>query len=264
MTTSEAPQVISTRDGAVSTIVLNAPERKNALDGAGWVQLRDSLRAAEDDDQTRVVVITGAGGEFCAGAAVGGPRNRPHPLRSTQQIHEAAHALHTLTKPVVAKVRGVAVGAGWNIALGCDLIAADSTARFSQIFGKRGLSVDFGGTWALPRLVGLQQEKRLALLGEFIDAAEAHSMGLIAWTCPPDELDELVDGVAGRLSAGPPIALAQTKALLNSSFDFTHEQALDAEARAQAINFATEDAPTARRAFQDRTEPVFTGKWAVP
>lgn len=89
-------------------------------------------------------------------------------------------------------------------------------------------------------------------------------MGLIAWTCPPDELDELVDGVAGRLSAGPPIALAQTKALLNSSFDFTHEQALDAEARAQAINFATEDAPTARRAFQDRTEPVFTGKWAVP
>src|SRR6516165_3601894 len=263
MTTNEAPQVISTRDGAVSTIVLNAPERKNALDGVGWVQLRDALRGAEDDDQTRTVVITGAGDDFCAGAAVGGPRNRPHALRSTQQIHEAAHALHALTKPTVAKVRGVAVGAGWNIALGCDLIATDSTARFSQIFGKRGLSVDFAGTWALPRLIGMQQAKRLALLGDFVDAAEAHSLGLTAWTCPPAELDDLVAEVARRLSAGPPIALAQTKALLNSSFDFTHQQALDAEARAQAINFATEDALNARRAFQEKTEPVFTGNWAV-
>lgn len=180
-----------------------------------------------------------------------------------QQIHEAASALYSLTKPAVAQVRGVAVGAGWNIALGCDVVAADTTARFCQIFGKRGLSVDFGGTWALPRIVGMQQAKRLALLAEFIDAPEALSLGLITWMCEPAELDGLVTEVAGRLSLGPPIALAQTKALLNSSFDFTHQQALDAEAHAQAVNFATEDAPAARRAFQERTEPKFTGKWAV-
>jgi enoyl-CoA hydratase/carnithine racemase len=264
MSDSQDPQVITTHDGPVARITLNAPRRKNALDGNGWVQLRDALRGCEDDEQTRVVVITGAADDFCAGAAVGGPRNRQHGLRSMQQIHEAASALYSLTKPALAQVRGVAVGAGWNIALGCDVVAADTTARFCQIFGKRGLSVDFGGTWALPRIVGMQQAKRLALLADFIDAPEALSLGLITWMCEPAELDGLVTEVAGRLSLGPPIALAQTKALLNSSFDFTHQQALDAEAHAQAVNFATEDAPAARRAFQERTEPNFTGKWAVP
>jgi len=103
----------------------------------------------------------------------------------------------------------------------------------------------------------------LALLADFIDAPEALSLGLITWMCEPPELDNLVHDIAVRLSQGPPIALAQTKALLNSSFDFTHQQSLDAEAHAQAVNFATEDAPAARRAFQERTDPVFTGKWSV-
>jgi enoyl-CoA hydratase/carnithine racemase len=263
MSSSEGPQVITTRDGSIATITLNAPQRKNALDGNGWVQLRDALRHCEDDEQTRAVVITGAGSDFCSGAAVGGPRNRTHGLRSTQQIHEAASALYALTKPTVAKVRGVAVGAGWNVALGCDLVAADSTVRFCQIFGKRGLSVDFGGTWLLPRIVGIQQAKRLALLADFVDASEALALGLITWMSEPPELDSLVHDIAVRLSQGPPIALAQTKALLNGSFDFTHQQSLDAEAHAQAVNFATEDAPAARRAFQERTDPIFTGKWAV-
>jgi enoyl-CoA hydratase/carnithine racemase len=263
MVQDQGLQVLSERNAATASIVLNAPHRKNALDGDGWKQLRDALRAAEDDDNVRAVVIAGAGGDFCAGAAVGGPRGRDHPLRSTQQIHEAAQALHMVTKPVVAKVRGVAVGAGWNVALGCDLVAADSTARFSQIFGKRGLSVDFGGSWALPRIAGLQQAKRLALLGDFVDAREAREMGLVTWVCEPGALEAFVDNVTDRLCSGPPIALAQTKALLNASFELAHQHALEAEARAQAVNFATEDAPAARQAFLERTEPVFTGNWLI-
>jgi 2-(1,2-epoxy-1,2-dihydrophenyl)acetyl-CoA isomerase len=178
-------------------------------------------------------------------------------------INETALLLHELAVPTVAKVTGVAVGAGWNLALGCDLVVATPESRFSQIFARRALSLDFGGSWLLPRLVGLQQAKRLALLAEMIDAAEAKSLGLVTWVVPDAEIDAFVADLAGRLAAGPPVALAQSKALLNENADRTLREALAGEARAQAVNFATADAPAAFRAFRDKTEPRFTGEWAV-
>lgn len=255
--------VLLARDGSVLTITLNRPHRKNAIDGPTWTALHDALRSAEEDDEVRVVVVTGAGGDFCAGADLGGDRGDEHPLSRMHRINDIAISLRELSKPVVAKVRGVAVGAGWNLALGCDLVAAADDARFSQIFARRGLSLDFGGSWLLPRIVGLQQAKRLALLAEFVSAEEAHAMGLVTWVAEPDVLDSLVDDVVDRLAAGPPVALAQTKYLLNQGVDQTFREALENEARAQTVNFATEDAPAAFRAFLDRTEPVFTGRWAV-
>jgi 2-(1,2-epoxy-1,2-dihydrophenyl)acetyl-CoA isomerase len=176
-------------------------------------------------------------------------------------LTDAALLLHELPVPTVAKVTGVAVGAGWNLALGCDLVVATPEARFSQIFARRGLSLDFGGSWLLPRLVGMQQAKRLALLAETIDAEEAHALGLVTWVVPAGEVDAFVADLTARLAAGPPVALAQTKALLHEGADRTLRDALANEARAQAVNFGTVDVSEAYAAFADRRTPVFTGGW---
>lgn len=259
----EESTVLLSRDGAVSTITLNRPHRKNAIDDQTWEQLHTALREVRRDQQTRVVVITGAGGEFCAGADIASDREQSHPLPRMHRINEVAVTLHELNKPTIAKVDGVAVGAGWNIALGCDLVAASSNARFSQIFAHRALSVDLGGSWLLPRLVGLQQAKRLALLADFVDAEEAYRLGLVTWVKPVDELDGFVTDTAAKLAASPPMALAQTKKLLDEGVDATLQEALENEARAQSINFGTADVAVAFEAFRDKTVPEYTGRWAV-
>jgi len=252
----------SDRDG-VRTLTLNRPDRKNALDPQLWAELADALRAAARDSDLRALIITGAGGAFCSGADISTPEDI-HPRHKLRRLTDVALALHELTVPTVAKVTGVAVGAGWNLALGCDFVVATPESRFCQIFSKRGLSVDLGGSWLLPKLVGLQQAKRLVLLAEMIDAAEAHSLGLVTWVKTADEIDEFVADLAGRLAAGPPVALAQSKALLNDGADATLREALANEARAQPGNFATADSTEAYAAFAEKREPAFTGRWAVP
>jgi enoyl-CoA hydratase/carnithine racemase len=254
--------VLLRREGAVATITLNRPARKNAVDLGSWARLRDALRAADDDPEVRAVVLTGAGGDFCAGADLTDHEPGQHPLPRMRLINETALAVHQMATPTIAKVRGVAVGAGWNLALGCDLVAAADTARFSQIFARRGLSLDFGGSWLLPRLVGMQQAKRLALLAEIVPAEEAHRLGLVTWLAPEAELDALVDDIAARLAVLPPIAVAQTKELLHAGAAGTLAQALADEGRAQTVNFGTDDTAIAFAAFRDRTEPDFTGRWA--
>jgi len=252
----------SDRNG-VRTLTLNRPHRKNALDPQLWLELADALRAAARDSDLRALIITGAGGAFCSGADISTPEDI-HPRHKLRRLTDVALALHELTVPTIAKVTGVAVGAGWNLALGCDFVVATPESRFCQIFSKRGLSVDLGGSWLLPKLVGLQQAKRLVLLAEMIDAAEAHSLGLVTWVKTADEIDEFVADLAGRLAAGPPVALAQSKALLNDGADATLREALANEARAQPGNFATADSTEAYAAFAEKREPAFTGRWAVP
>ncbi|MET0703346.1 MAG: enoyl-CoA hydratase-related protein [Mycobacterium sp.] len=250
------------RDG-VRTLTLNRPHRKNALNPDLWVALRDALRAITDDDSVRVLVITGAGGAFCSGADVSAPE-AVHPDRKLRRLTDVALALNELPIPTIAKVTGVAVGAGWNLALGCDFVVATPESKFSQIFAKRGLSVDLGGSWLLPKLVGLQQAKRLVLLAETIDAEEARSLGLVTWVQPADEIDTFVDDLGARLAAGPPVAMAYSKGLLKAGADATLAEALANEARAQPGNFATADSGEAYAAFAEKREPSFTGKWAVP
>ncbi|MFD6341054.1 MULTISPECIES: enoyl-CoA hydratase/isomerase family protein [unclassified Streptomyces] len=255
--------VLARREGPVLTVTLNRPHRKNAMTEDAWALLQDTLRAARADEAVRVIVLTGAGGDFCAGADLSAPRARRHPLDRMHRLGDVALALYELPKPVIAKVEGVAVGAGWNLALGCDLVVASATARFSQIFARRGLSLDFGGSWLLPRLVGLQQAKRLALLADFVDAAEALRLGLVTWVTSGGEIDAFVDALAARLADGPPVATAQSKLMLNEASGRSFHEALESEARAQVINFAT-DGPAARQAFLDGTEPRFDGRWQLP
>jgi 2-(1,2-epoxy-1,2-dihydrophenyl)acetyl-CoA isomerase len=256
-------QVLLTSDSdGVRTLTLNRPDRKNAINAQLWEELADALRAAARDTELRALVITGAGGSFCSGADISTPEDI-HPRHKLRRLTEVALALHELTVPTVAKVTGVAVGAGWNLALGCDFVVATPESRFCQIFSKRGLSVDLGGSWLLPKLVGLLQAKRLVLLADMIDADEAHSLGLVTWVKPAAEIDTFVTDLAARLALGPPVALAQSKALLNDGAVATLREALANEARAQPGNFATADSTEAYAAFAEKRDAAFTGRWAL-
>ncbi|MDH3296379.1 MAG: enoyl-CoA hydratase-related protein, partial [Acidimicrobiia bacterium] len=168
-------------------------------------------------------------------------------------------ALYSIMVPVIAKVNGVAAGAGMNMALACDLIVAGDQARFSEIFARRGLTVDFGGTWILPRLIGLHKAKELALFADVISAADAERFGFVNRVVPNDELDGFVADWADRLAAGPPLALAMTKRLLTLNASAGFPEALEAEGMAQTVNFGTEDTREAVQAFLDKRDPVFKG-----
>jgi enoyl-CoA hydratase/carnithine racemase len=245
----------------VVTVTLNRPERKNALNAAMFNELLTVFREVNDATADRVLVITGAGDAFCSGADLSarGSDTR-HPLQRLHWVADIALALHRIPKPVIAKVNGVAAGAGMNLALGCDLIVAADTARFSEIFARRGLSVDFGGSWLLPRLVGMHRAKELAFFADIISAKEAAEMGLVNRVVPASELDAFVGDWADRLAAGPPLALSMTKRLLTNSFSMTMDEALEAEGLAQSVNSGTEDAPEAIRAFLEKREPKFKGR----
>ena len=253
------------RNSSVVTVTINQPKKKNAIDGPMWTGLTEIFREIAENSRDRVVVITGAGGEFCSGADLssdnaGSAQRDRHQLSAMRAVNDACLALQRIPQPTIAKVRGVAVGAGCNLALGCDLVVASQTARFSEIFARRGLSLDFGGSWVLPRRVGLHRAKELAFFAELVGADDAFTMGLINRVLPDADLDAFVDDWARKLAAGPPIALAQTKRLLNNSANVTLEQALDDEAAAQTINFSTSDTAEAMRAFTEKREPKFTGR----
>ena len=146
-----------------------------------------------------------------------------------------------------------------SMALGCDLVVASETARFSQIFSKRGLSIDFGASWLLPRFIGLHRAKELAFFADIIDARQAEEFGLVNRVVPADQLDAFVDDWATRLAAGPALALSMTKTMLNNSFNLGMDQALEEETRSQAVNFATADTAEAMAAFLQKREPLFEG-----
>jgi len=247
-------------DAGVVTVTLARPHRKNALDGPMWDELLETFDAIARSRDDRVVILTGAGGEFCSGQDLGARDASTPAYYAMRHVSDVVAALHRVPQPVIAKVRGNAAGAGMNLALGCDLIVASETARFSEIFAKRGLSIDAGGSWLLPRLIGLHRAKELVLLADIITAAEAADFGIVNRVVPDAELDQFVAGWAARLAAGPPIALAQSKELLNHSFARTMEQALDAEGVAQSYNFSTKDTYEAMKAFMEKRAPEFRGR----
>lgn len=245
----------------VVTLTLSRPEKKNAINRTMFDELLHVFREVNDSTTDRVLVVTGAGDAFCSGADLSqrGEDTR-HPTARLHWVADIALALHRIPKPVIAKVNGVAAGAGMNLALGCDLIVASDAARFTEIFAKRGLSVDFGGSWLLPRLIGLHRAKELAFFADIVSAKEAAEMGLVNRVVPAAQLDAFVDDWATRLAAGAPIALAMTKRLLTNSFASSMDEALEAEGLAQSVNFYSEDTAEAIKAFLDKREPKFKGR----
>jgi 2-(1,2-epoxy-1,2-dihydrophenyl)acetyl-CoA isomerase len=256
--------IIVERDAGVVTVTLNRPERKNAANGAMWQELYATLQEVTHRRDDRVFVVTGAGDAFCSGADIGDPKgisgdSTDPPLTRMRFLGSVMLALYNLPKPTVAKINGIAAGAGLSLALCCDLTVMSSTARVSEIFSRRGLSVDGGSSWLLPRLIGLHRAKELAYFADTLSADEAASFGLVNKVVAADELDAFVESWALRLAAGPPIALSMTKKLLNDSAAVSMAQALEDEARCQTVNFLTDDTREAMRAFAEKRDPRFTG-----
>jgi 2-(1,2-epoxy-1,2-dihydrophenyl)acetyl-CoA isomerase len=177
-----------------------------------------------------------------------------------REVSAAILAIHRLPQPTIAKVRGVAVGVGCNIAFGCDLVVASDNARFSEIFSKRGLSLDGGGSWILPRRVGMHKAKELAFFADILSAEEADRFGLLNRVVPDAQLDAFVAEWCERLLALPPIALAQSKRMLNNAMQVTMEEALDDEGIAQSVNFSTKDTAEAISAWMQKRTPTFKGR----
>jgi enoyl-CoA hydratase/carnithine racemase len=252
---------------AIATLTLNRPERLNALGGTLRDDLFDAVTRAAADSDVRVIVLTGSGKGFCAGGDVKamneakeGQRERPlldkiAPLRDRTLL-----AMRDAPQPIVAAVNGAAAGAGMNLALACDIRIASSAAKFSQAFVKRGLHPDWGGTYFLPRTVGMAKACELIFTGAVIDAAEALRLGIVSQVVAPEELLPTVHGLARAIAAGPPIAIRLAKRGLYRNAESDLRTALEYETFAQNACFETEDAREGIRAFVDKRAPVFRGR----
>ena len=251
----------------IVTLTLNRPDRLNALGDTLREELCDALVRASDDPAARVIVITGAGRGFCAGGDMKAAHEVQEGVRERALLDRVAPlrdkvvlAMRDAPKPIIAAVNGPAAGAGMNLALACDLRLASTAARFGQTFVKRGLHVDWGGTYFLPRLVGMAKACELIFTGEMISAEEAYTLGLLNQLVPPEQLMPATYALAQKIAAGPPIAIRLAKRALYHNQDVDLRAALEFETFAQNVCRETEDAREGIRAFVEKRPPRFQGR----
>jgi 2-(1,2-epoxy-1,2-dihydrophenyl)acetyl-CoA isomerase len=257
--------VILTRDGSVANILLNRPDKLNDLDEAMREGLAAALSRVAHEPSIRVAVITGVGRGFCAGGDIEKMMElkTSHQSASFRGYLEAGHDLvrrvRGLPKPVVASVNGPAAGAGMNLALACDLRIASDRATFTQAFVRIGLHPDWGGTFFLPRLIGLGRAAEMFFLGESVGAAEAHRLGLVNFLVPHDQLPDETRKLATRLAAAPPLPLGLLKQALYERQETQLDLMMEYEVAAQMKCFNSEDFTEGLRAFLEKREPDFKG-----
>ena len=251
--------------GAVAKIVLNRPEKLNALSLEMRQSLCEHLAQLRYDDAVRVVIVTGAGRAFCSGADVDRMAGQQHDLRAgRQRMQQGAHAfiraLHAIEKPVIAAVRGPAVGIGWSIALACDLVVASQTARFSQIFRRIGLAPDGGAIWFLTRRLGMARAKELVFSARFVEAEEALALGLVNHVVEDDQLMARTEELAADLAEAPTFALGLAKKLFHAAVGPSLDDYLDLESLVQPQLHLTEDNGEGVAAFREKRAPKFIGR----
>jgi len=259
------PWIRVERRGHVTTVTIDRPEAKNACTGDMWVALGAVFRDVAFSG-TRAVLLTGAGGDFCAGADLGGggagggdAQRMGTQLDAMRVLADVVLAVHDCPVPVVAKVDGVCVGAGLGLALAADMTWCSDRARFSAIWARRGMSLDFGTSWLLRQRIGVHKAKELAFTAAMISGARALELGLVNAAVPAAELDAAVDTVVAAIAAGPPIALSMTKRELDNAASGSLAQALEAESLAQNVNVHTDDLREALTAYAERRPPEFKG-----
>lgn len=252
-------------DAAVLRITLDRPGRRNALTDGMIDDLIELLEAANDDDRVRAIVLTGAGNDFCTGFDLGGrggtkPRTGATQRRLPTHAHRLVSLLATIQVPVVAAVRGFAAGIGLHLALAADFCVAADDARLWEPFVARGFTPDSGGTWLLPRLVGLARAKQMLLLGDEVDGATAERWGLISRSVPAVEVAAVADALADRLAAGPTVALGLTKTLVHEGQSASFDAHLAREALALELSSRSDDFKAGMRALAEKRAPDFTGR----
>jgi 2-(1,2-epoxy-1,2-dihydrophenyl)acetyl-CoA isomerase len=251
----------NTNEG-VYTITLNRPEKFNSFCREMALEFHEALDYAAENESIRCVVITGVGKAFCAGQDLQEATDPNGPTLSdivSQHYNPTIMRIRNLEKPVIAAVNGVAAGAGANIALACDVVVAAASASFIQAFSKIGLIPDSGGTFFLPRLVGLQRASALMMTGDKISAIEAQQMGMVYKVWPDETFADAVVTLAVKMAAMPTVGLALTKKALNLSYGNTLEDQLALEDALQHQAGHTADYAEGTRAFLEKRTPVFKG-----
>jgi 2-(1,2-epoxy-1,2-dihydrophenyl)acetyl-CoA isomerase len=264
----DSQSITITRDRGVATVILDRPKVKNALTNADFARLGEVFDEIASNPEDRVMVLTGRGSAFCAGADLSGSpataqRIQQGPIDREQWIRETtqpALSLHRLPKPTIAAVNGVAAGGGCNLALGCDIVFASESARFTEVFINRGLSLDYGGSWLLPKLIGMQRAKDIAFRGDVIDVKEAERLGLVLEVVPDEQLMSRVQEYAAMLAEKPPIALSLIKSGINKLANASFEEGLAFEAQAQSTCLGSEDFREAMLAWAQKRDGEYTGK----
>ncbi len=253
-------------EGGVAWITLNRPEARNAVNAEMRDEVISILTRARTDGDIRAVVLTGAGKGFCTGADLSGPRGQgpsgPGAARETMRnsSQRLIRTVWELEKPVIAAVNGVAAGLGCHLAFACDLVVAAAEARFIEVFVRRGIAIDAGGAFLLPRLIGLARAKELVFFGDDLSAGRALEIGLINRVVPGEELAQAAREWAERLARGPTFAIGMSKRLLNRSLESSLETCLEEEAMAQSLVTQSEDTREGLTAFAERREPHFKGR----
>jgi len=259
----EYDTIVLRKEDNIATIVLNRPEKLNAVIPHMVEELLEAIRSVARDDAVRVVVITGAGRAFSAGgdtsAHLAFQSEDPGQLMEHfRQLGDLIVNLRNVAKPILAVVNGPAVGAGFSLALGCDIILASEGAKFSVGFIRMALHPEGGVSYLLPRILGIARACELIFTGKIIDAKEAERIGLVNQVVPHEELEVRAKELANTLARGPAMALGLSKTSLYQALNMTLSSAVEREARAQTICMSSEDVKEAVNAFLEKRSPNFS------
>lgn len=260
--------ILYTVDNGIARLTLNKPDKLNAVSWSTWAEIETAIQMANDDDDAKAVVITGAGRGFCAGTdlTTTDPESdwHPRPFQGRDLMMRSrfrgTELVYNCRKPTIAAVNGACVGAGFSLALACDIRIASEAARFSAIFVKRAIVADTGSTWFLPRIVGMEQALRLLYTGRLVPADEALRIGLVGEVVPPDELDARATALATEIATGPSVAIELVKRLAHEAEDNRLHTHIEQEQFLQQITNATEDVKEGRLSFLEKRDPVFKGR----
>ena len=248
-------------DDGVATVTINRSERKNAITLAMRTEIEAAFQAAQDDHEVRVIILTGAGGNFSAGADVtemggGGLRNS---LLRMRHLHRMARGVANTEKPVIAAVEGVCIGMSWALALASDIVVAAEDARFQFAFRHIGLAPDGGAAWLLTRYLPAQRAKEIIYSGRFVSGSEAKDLGLALEALPAEEVQARARELALGFAAAPTLALSMAKRQFNAAPGQNYDQALDFEANIQPLMVESADFKEGTTSFKEKRKAVFIG-----
>ncbi len=258
--------------GHIATLTLNRPDRRNALNDAMQDEIGDAIEEVDADDSLRVLVLTGAGRVFCAGGDLdqlqGGSQaggwvseSADKIRRSFQRTQRFMLGLQRMEKPVIGMINGAAVGAGFDLACGCDIRIGTPRSRFMVAYVRIGLFPGFGGTWLYPRALGsIGKAAELLFTGDFLEAEEAHRLGFLNQLVPEEELESVTMEMARKIADGPPIAIRLSKLMLYKGLEFDLETAMKMAAAAETITLTSQDHAEGTAAFRESRRPIFEGK----